>query len=58
MELRLKLGTLRMKRYQTREYPSIDVDDIIEVRVQGKWQEVRIWKLYDDIPMLYFGEYV
>ena len=58
MEMFLKLGTLPMKRYQTRDYKVIAVNDIIEVLVRGKWQEVKIWKLYDEIPMLYFGEYI
>lgn len=58
MELHLKLGSLPMKRYQTREYDSIDVNDKIEVMIQGKWKEIKIWKLHDRIPVLYFGEYI
>lgn len=58
MELYLKLGTLPMKRYQTREYNSIEVGDIIEVMVQGKWKKIKIWKLYDKIPVWYFGGYL
>lgn len=58
MELRLKLGSLSMKRYQTKEYASIEVNDKIEVIVEGKWREIKIWKLYDEIPVLYFGEYI
>jgi len=58
MELYLKLGSLPMKRYQTKEYDSVDVNDIIEVMVRGKWQKVKIWLLYDRIPVLYFGEYI
>jgi len=54
----LKLGTLPMKRYQTKEYGSIEVGDKIEVMVQGKWRKIKIWKLYDRIPVLYFGEYL
>lgn len=58
MEMYLKLGSLRMKRYQTKEYDSIDVGDEIEVKIRGKWMKIKIWKLYDRIPMLYFGEYI
>lgn len=58
MELYLKLGSLPMKRYQTREYNSIEVGDIIEVMVQGKWKKIKIWKLYDKIPVWYFGGYL
>ncbi len=58
MEIYLKLGTLPMKRYQAKEYDSIDVGDKIEVMIQGKWKEIKIWKLYDGIPVLYFGEYI
>lgn len=58
MELLLKLGTLPQKRYQTREYKSINVGDIIDVLIRGKWEKVKIWKLYDRIPVLYFGEYI
>lgn len=58
MDMFLKLCTMPMKRYQTREYKSIEVGDIIDVLVRGKWQQVKIWKLYDRIPMYYFGEYI
>jgi len=58
MEMYLKLGTLPMKRYQTKEYDSIEVNDKIEVKIQGKWRKIKIWKLYDGIPVLYFGEYI
>lgn len=58
MELYLKLGTLPMKPYQTKEYDSIDVGDKIDVMIQGKWQVIKIWKLYDEIPVQYFGEYI
>jgi hypothetical protein len=59
MELYLKLGTLPMKRYSTKEYKSIKIGDKIEIMVRGEWGEVKIWKLYDDeIPISYFGEYV
>lgn len=58
MELYLKLGSLPMKRYQTREYNSIEVGDIIEIMVQGKWKKIKIWKLYDKIPVWYFGGYL
>ena len=58
MDMYLKLGTLPMKRYQTKEYKSISVNDIIEVMVQGRWQKVKIWKLYDETPVRYFGEYI
>ncbi len=58
MDMLLKLGTLSPKRYQTRDYKSIEVNDKIEVLVRGKWQPVKITKLYDRIPVLYFGEYL
>ena len=58
MEIYLKLGSLPRKRYQTRDYKSIEEGDIIEVQVQGKWQKVKIWELYDDIPVRYFGGYL
>ncbi len=58
MDMLLKLGTLLPKRYQTREYKSIEVGDKIEVLVRGKWERVKIWQLYDRIPVLYFGEYL
>ena len=47
-----------MKRYETKNYKSIEVGDKIHVLVNGKWQLIKIWKIIDDIPMLYFGEYV
>lgn len=56
MIIYIKLGTLNMKRYETKEYKSIKVGDHIDVLVNGKWANVKIWKLYDDIPMQYFGE--
>ena len=58
MEMHMKLGTLPKKTYQTKEYKSIVEGDVIDVQVQGKWQKVKIWKIYDKIPMIYFGEYI
>ena len=58
MKMRLKLGTMPLKIYETKEYKSIKVGDIIDVKIQEKWRQVKIWKLYDEIPMMYFGEYV
>jgi len=57
MLIYLKLGTISMGRYTTKKYKSISVDDIIEVKVQGKWQKVKIWHINDLIPVEYFGEY-
>lgn len=56
MIMYMKLGTLNMKRYETKEYKSIEVDDQIQVLVDGQWKNVKIWQLYDDIPVKYFGE--
>jgi len=61
MDIHLKLGTLPMKTYETREYKSIVVGDKIEVLVGGiggKWQLVKIDLIHDMIPMRYFGGYV
>jgi hypothetical protein len=58
MEIHLKLGTLLKKVYQTKNYNSIGVNDKIEVLIQGKWKIIKIWQLYDEIPVLYFGEYL
>lgn len=58
MKLDLKLGTLPLKTYETRDYKTIEVGDFIDVLVRGKWYEVKIFKLYDEIPVIYFGEYV
>ena len=58
MELYLKLGTLPMKRYQTRDYKSIEVNDKIDVFIRGNWELIKIDKIYDEIPMKYFGGYV
>lgn len=58
VEMLIKLGTMNMKRRQTKEYESIDVGDQIKVLVDGKWVNVKIWKIHDMIPMRYFGEYL
>lgn len=58
MDMLMKLGTLPMKRYETKDYKSIKEGDIIEVLIGSKWQKVKIWQLYDEIPVLYFGEYI
>lgn len=58
MDMYMKLGTLPEKRYETREYKTIDEQDIIDVKIQSKWQQVKIWQIYDRIPVLYFGEYI
>jgi DNA modification methylase len=52
MDIYMKLGTLPLKRYQTKDYKSIAVNDVIEVLVRGRWQNVKIWQLYDRIPVL------
>lgn len=54
----LKLGTLPMKRYETKEYKAIRVNDVIEVLVQEEWKNIKIWQIYDEIPVRYFGEYI
>lgn len=56
MIMYMKLGTMNMKRYVTKEYKSIEVNDQIDVLVNGRWQNVKIWKLDDGIPVKYFGE--
>jgi len=58
MDMLLKLGSLPGKRYRTKEYDTIEVGDHIEIMVQGVWKQIKIWKLYDRIPVLYFGEYL
>lgn len=56
MIMYMKLGTGCMKRFETKEYKSIEVNDQIDVLVNYRWQNVKIWKIDDDIPMRYFGE--
>ena len=55
--MHLKLGMWPLKTYEAKEYKSIEVNDVIDVKVKGKWQSIKIWKIYDEIPMKYFGEY-
>ena len=47
-----------MGQYTTKKYKSISVNDIIEVKIQGKWQRVKIWHINDLTPVEYFGEYI
>ena len=58
MKIRMKLGTLPVKTYEAKDYDSIDVGTKIEVLIQGKWKLIKVWQIYDDIPVLYFGEYL
>lgn len=58
MLIYIKLGTISMGQYTTKKYKSISVNDIIEVKIQGKWQRVKIWHINDLTPVEYFGEYI
>ncbi len=57
MLIYLKLGTMPMKRHTTKKYDKIEVGDEIEIMIRRKWQGIKIEKIYDGIPMKYFGYY-